>query len=526
MKALDGTFGFSETTVTEGQYSGTLFWFSLRQKPSKLSSDIYHAQQVNGLLEAFIEESCRSLTFLKTLCSVDIFVELEESMLDHPPQKRRRRYTNDLSVLDSLNYGRNKSCYFVKIYNANEEQKKLVDRRKETLQELEKNGMSIPKSPKHWVFDVIIETSRRTSIENCSITKSRWLIVTYLKGKPISSDTKSLLKDKSLKYPPVVSLAAPVSETCEYNNICTHVFCYQPLPQESSSVTGLPVHINAFFALGQNRRHIQWPDIDSDGNVVIPDDNKIKWNMALITEMLPYAYSQLCQEMVDLSKRMENKDFIIKAVYNVVPDLTKLKEVVHWNELAKKAIDLLEDHNIIYTESHNGTWIKPTEAIIMNENEFPLSSRNAQDIVYHLLCKDDANVTKVPENVLNSLNEKYHAQLTFASPRLVKEHLCRHKSYVSLDSNQKIQLMQFILHDKVVDGLEDIELLPLADGEFTSYGKGVVYVEPLDVMELFPDMEHLFLHNTLNDESKERLKKITVRGRCFDKFNICHMCLI
>ena len=38
-----------------------------------------------------------------------------------------------------------------------------------------------------------------------------------------------------------------------------HVFCFLPLPLEQKSSTGLPVHINGYFSISQNRRHLKWP---------------------------------------------------------------------------------------------------------------------------------------------------------------------------------------------------------------------------------------------------------------------------
>ena len=38
-----------------------------------------------------------------------------------------------------------------------------------------------------------------------------------------------------------------------------HVFCFLPLSLEQKSSTGLPVHVNGYFSISQNRRHLKWP---------------------------------------------------------------------------------------------------------------------------------------------------------------------------------------------------------------------------------------------------------------------------
>ncbi|KAL4232550.1 hypothetical protein ACF0H5_007241 [Mactra antiquata] len=507
MKALNGIFEFSESTISDGIYPGTLFWFSLRQRPSELSSDIYDKEQVNGILGAFSEESSRSLIFLKTLCVVDVFV-LPES--DKIPKKGRR------TSLHNSSYGQREHYLSTSIYNADaNEPKSLVEKRKETLNDMEKIGMSIPKKPSYWLFDVIIETMSSLHGDHSKTTKSRWVIILYHKGEPIRNETQLLLKEKDLQYSPLVGLAAPINKTGDYTNIISHVFCYQPLPQENASGTGIPVYVNAFFALGQNRRQIRWPDIDKKGEEIVTDDIKIKWNKALRTEFLPYAYVQLCCELVRLSKTMKNDKHFVQAVYNVIPNL-KLSEG-HWKHLAEEVVKLIEDETTIFTESKDGVWIKPSEANLIDKEEFSKLGKfgkETQDTVFTLLRKDNKNVSDVPHNVMYSLRKIHSDKLTFVTPRLLKQHLNENASYTSLSFNEKVRLMKFILQDESSDLLENLELVPLADTSFTTFSGGQVFLENSDVIKLFPGKEMKFVYGDLDENSKQRLGQLLEKDEC------------
>jgi len=64
-------------------------------------------------------------------------------------------------------------------------------------------------------------------------------------------------------------------------------FCYLPLPV----ATGLPVHINAMFALHSDRRQLSYATEDDKNNV------RVEWNVAQLADTLTLAYVQLLQDL-------------------------------------------------------------------------------------------------------------------------------------------------------------------------------------------------------------------------------------
>lgn len=503
MDTLGGTFGFSEDALDKGTFEGTMFWFPLRQTPSPLSNNIYPEEQVLNLLQAFLIESNRSLIFLKTLCSVQMYVnhhDVEDIKADKITKTHERN-----TELQQMNFGKEIACYSVKISNKHED---LVQKRRAFLNELKEIGSNVPSESSQWVFNTIVHTEWKCKSEETKIAKTRWLILNYLKGGEISERTKELMQDKDLGYPHIVGLAAPVSETSEYSSTAGHVFCYQPLPQESASMTGLPVHLNAFFALSQNRRQIRWPDQDDGSNA--QGDPKIEWNISLKSEIFPDAYSKLIDAMINLSQDERNPEHTVKAVYNTIPELPAVDQ--HWTELGHEVANLCKEQDIIYTEQDGGKWIRAMQAVYAHFHTYPNISQTCQATVFDLLFADKINVVRVPEYVTNAL-ESSGAKLVYITPEFLKSHIEHNYSYKKLNLEQKQDLIEFILSAPSDDGLGDLELVPLEDGTFVTFSAGEdIFLESQDVTDIFPGKKGNFVCTKLRPKTSALLIALVETG--------------
>lgn len=503
MDTLGGTFGFSENALDKGTFEGTMFWFPLRQTPSPLSNNIYPEDQVLNLLQAFLTESNRSLIFLKTICTVQLYVNHHhvDDILANTMTKTHERN----SELEQMNFGKDTACYTVKISNKHDD---LVQKRKAFLRELKEIGNNVPSESIHWVFNATVHTEWKCTSEETKVAKSRWLILNYLKGGEISTRMKELMQDEDLGYPHIVGLAAPISETSEYNSTSGHVFCYQPLPQESTSTTGLPVHLNAFFALSQNRRQIRWPDQDDSSNA--QGDPKIEWNISLKSEIFPDAYSKLIDEMINLSQEERNPEHAVKAVYNTIPELPLVDQ--HWTELGHEVANLCKEQNIIFSEQEDGNWIRAVEAVYSNFHVYTHISQTCQATVFDLLVADKVNVVRVPEYVTDAL-ESSGATLVYITPAFLKSHMKNNYSYKKLDFEQKQDLIEFILYAPSDDGIGALELVPLEDGTFVTFSAGEdIFLESQDVTDIFPGKKGNFVSTNLRPKITELLRTIVETG--------------
>ena len=91
---------------------------------------------------------------------------------------------------------------------------------------------------------------------------------------------------------PLVGAALPIhDDTPNAPNTSSggHIFCFLPLPLEKTSPTGLAVHINGYFGVEQNRRHIKWPTAEQ----TTITDVTLRWNLHLLTDLIPSALHAL-----------------------------------------------------------------------------------------------------------------------------------------------------------------------------------------------------------------------------------------
>ena len=283
-----GIFDCTEDTFKQGSYNGTLFRFPLRTKPSKLSPTLYTTQKVHTLFESFEADAHLILLFLQYLESIELF-DREET--DNDARKTFQvRITND-----TLQLVREKRSEF---------------RRKISSGEL------LPEAV--WVtYPITIEAITYSKGTQSASERHSFLVTNYFCGGEISSEFRTLASDQDLSYLPLVGVAMELPECPEKEtpHMKGHVFCFLPLPVHKSSLTGLPVHVNGFFALSQNRRYIKTPTAEQEdlaekeGQPLT--DKSLLWNQCLLQEAIPKAYASLLLDATD----EQNYNVQSEAVY-------------------------------------------------------------------------------------------------------------------------------------------------------------------------------------------------------------------
>ena len=259
-------FDCNDKVFSEGKYCGTLFRFPLRNTPSKLSETLYSQEKMERLFESFVADAHLVLLFLRNLESIELYTrEIAESI---PKIIFQAKISED-----NLAFVRKK--------------------RKEFFDEIEPGKHML--EPVTVTYPVIIETVVR---EN-NIQQFSFLVTSYCCGGELSSEFQTLLTDEELSYLPSVGVAMGVPPTKDLPtpDVAGHVFCALPLPVQKKSMTGLPVHVNGFFALTQNRRHIKTPNKDQDDRSKLTDKSLL-WNCCLMEEALPKAYVTMIKEAI------------------------------------------------------------------------------------------------------------------------------------------------------------------------------------------------------------------------------------
>ena len=273
-----GVFDFPEDIFTRGSYKGTLFRFPLRTEPSKLSETLYSAAKVNDLFNGFMADAHLVLLFMQHLEIIELYARAE---LEREP---RRMFQVRIS----------------------KESLKLVRKKRKEFQETVPSGQLLSHSV-HVTYPITIETVQyRQGVEAGKCSHS-FLVTNYLCGGELSSEFQALVVDPSLSYLPLVgiAMALPSSPQDSVPEIQGHVFCVLPLPVQKTSLTGLPVHVNGFFALTQNRGHIKFPTAEQEGHPLT--DKSLKWNKCLLEEAIPQAYATMILEAIN------DKSFKVQA---------------------------------------------------------------------------------------------------------------------------------------------------------------------------------------------------------------------
>lgn len=269
-----GVFGCSDEVFFKGYHDGTLFRFPLRAKPSKLSDTLYSEEKMNTLFDSFMADAHLMLLFLHHVESIELYIREE---CESNPQR-----------LFQVNIAE-KSLQMVQA------------KRKEFCSKMTPGG--VMSEPVLVAYPITIETVNFDSPLTKDVKQHSFLVTNYLCGGKVSSQFRRLMTDKDLAYLPTVgvAMALPTDPSHQTPAIQGHVFCSLPLPIQKTSLTGLPVHVNGFFALSQNRRYLKTPSAEQEDQQTTGrqlTDKSLLWNKCLLEEAIPRAYAAMLMKAI------------------------------------------------------------------------------------------------------------------------------------------------------------------------------------------------------------------------------------
>ena len=303
----DGICGSTEDVLRIGHYPGTLFRFPLRCTPSELSQITYTDEHLEALLAQFESDARLLLVFLKNIECLEVLVRDEHST--QASVRFRVQLTNDCRdsvrksrrcIVDAIRNSSNKSfstTYLLVIETEKYDVSKNVEK----------------KMYRYWVNEFFAggETSKVLTELRDDPSVSRIPLV----GTAIDLDSSSSTNSK---------LSSPVLAKEDDNSVVEEpkrgpsgkIFCFLPLAVQEVSATGLPVHVNGYFAISQNRQHLKWPSVGQS----IESDKCLLWNHCLISELMPRSYVDL------LVTTTHSSLFTADDVYAAIPDVVEVDE--------------------------------------------------------------------------------------------------------------------------------------------------------------------------------------------------------
>ncbi|XP_033749309.1 sacsin-like [Pecten maximus] len=468
--AFDDVFGFGEETLASGEYKGTLFRFPLRQIGTELSGNLYNEEKIENLFDSFTTEAPFTLLFLKNLEEMTLYRR------KNGVEPRYRVMIQDLGSETSL------------------------EGRREFRKSLQKYTTSSMSSD--LICSLHVNISVESHDQNGWTTRDdkSWFIVNTVLGHDnMSPELRSLSQDKDLSYSPYVGVAIPDKDTEDFKG---HVFCFLPLPLEERSLTGFPVHVNGFFALSQNRRHVKWPSADLKQSAITADKS-LQWNQALIKEALSQVYLNMVQQLITKCVKANNPDTLVQMVYRSIPCLDDVD--VKWRIILDPLVKSLLQTDFLYTENNGGQWIEHRNAVF--ECPHSVTDAGVWVTLRHIMKQYKQNFTIIPPHI-TTLSEKM-TRMTMLTPAFLDNLLRGNSSYEICSTTQKLHLLQYLMSEQKYESLKGLKLLPLENGSFVRFETvGCVYMCRETTAKLIPGCEENIVNLHLPEDIKQHLQQI------------------
>jgi sacsin len=353
--------------------------------------------------------------------------------------------------------------------------------------------------------------------------RQEWLVVNYFVNESASAGFRKLIQDKNLGYSPYVGVATPLKEI--EDDFEGHVFCFLPLPKEGERLTGLPVHVNGFFALSQNRHHMKWETEEQEGKPI--DDKSILWNKALIEEALPKAYELLVLEIIEVSKKNSNDKISIRAVYNTLPTCKSSPRKTHkrWMELENKLYEYLDKREMVYA-MHTREWIGLRKAFFATFRTLSSSEGDVslQESVVRCFQKISVQYVDVPFSLFDTL-QAHFPYIKDQTPKTLCFQLKQQQQYKELTGMDKMNILVYLLkNEDTFAHLQDLELLPLASDKWVEFRKGSqpVYLCSDAEVKMFPGQENRIVMESskLGPQLTEFIEKICNSGNVTFEYSL------
>jgi len=482
-----GTFDCDAGSFRSGFYRGTMFRFPLRTQPSPLSSSLYGDEKMHELLENFEADARLLLLFLRNLERISVYER------DRNSKTCRLLYRVELSENCAADVRKTRSEFVEKLRDRAWHDRTLI--------------ASYP-------MTIVTESCRDRLTTHRR--RFKFLVTNYCCGAQVSPLFRNLFRDPELGYLPWVGAAMSLDEP--QSDVDGRLFCFLPLPLEANTVMGLPVHIHGFFSLEQNRKYIKWPGTYSFADTYM--DKGLLWNQCLLREAVPKAYVGLLCEAIRLHAAHSAVGITISAVYRAFSKHSCLER--RWEPVIMAVyMEMLKHPMVYYSSPDVSEWIEAKNAIFNNLDP----SDEVSMVVMDILLASNINVVTVPAHVLAAVRRYAPFSLNLVTPTLVASAYQSVQTTLGLHWESKMKLLRYLLRQSKYELLDNLELLPLANGGFDVFhfnpkkADRIIYIVPsTEIQSLLPRLKDDFLEIDIDDDIKKMLIKAASRGEMCCQF--------
>ena len=470
--------GLFKINTDIGSCDGSLFRFGLRQEPSKLSETLYNKERLQALFQSFQSEGPMSLIFLRSLESIEFY--------------ERKKGCKDAELVCSFS-----------IQSAGKDSS-LSERKSEFIGQVKEFQNGAVGKDLQLSYEIEIKSMQRTASSTFDESRASFHVVHFYGGDLLQNEKELITKEEADKLGsmPVVGIAKSAESK---KSSAGHVFCALPLPLLQEKTTGLPVHVNGFFALGADRKDLKW----QPAGQVHCNDKQILWNRFLIERVLPEAYLSLFNELKRSSCSYE-------IVYNSLPDLSIVNQ--KWEKLSMKLLQEVFKGSCLWTDARGGQWVVPKTAYLVND-----ASDIGHEIAFRCLLKCGIPVVKIPKHIQDAalkLRCKMHNEM---NPKVTREIVCRNSNVLNaFKTEERLDLFCYMVQEPAeIRDLHQIPVFLLENGTFAA----PVYFSSPDEMiylpngvhskDLLPGLEAKLLKTTVRQDVLKKVHSIAMQGEFY-----------
>ena len=308
-KPFNGIFGCDlRPEAEQDSYDATLFRFPLRTKEQAAKSELkdlhYTDQEMRELLKKFVQGAESLLLFTQTVRQVSVYHLPKGSSGTPQPCKLFEVTKSAAKVIREVTLSFPLPPTVAKLSGREQYFAKQCSFLRASSQALKTMGSSANFPRSSMVIHIEIKhTETGTQFFGVKDVKSNsrtWLVSSTMGSTSAlqfakEDKTKSLVPAAGVavrlaqKYPGKF-LPEPIVEPQDNSRHNGQVFCYLPLPIHS----GLPVHVNGFFAVASDRRHLKERTEDDKYHL------RVDWNDVLMKDAVSNAYISSLEDLKSL----------------------------------------------------------------------------------------------------------------------------------------------------------------------------------------------------------------------------------
>jgi sacsin len=376
----NGVFGCNAMQTSDGfYYDGTLFRFPFRTASQASSSDICKTAYGRDRIEAIVSSLCECASTL--LIFSQHIKEVEVYELDGSSQPDEMHLVLSVSKPSVQPFRR-------RVVN-NEEP--FIKQCSKWWTKYRESQIQSPEFPSGCELVNIVTTKEPSELSRCDRRYSSdqmWFVVSA-SGTDASLKIARSPEGRARGFLPCGGAAFVIQKACGKgsqksrvsSDVSGELFCFLPL----SIPTGLPVHVNGYFAIMPNRVEI-WKR-----TILRSQPIEVEWNEALMVDALARAYIMLLENM------KEWIDIVQDYKFHTLWPSKDVVDMKSWEKMVQKVCIALLDpkSNLFYSD---GIWMNITDGFLLNDD-----FNEIYDTAVEVLRSLRIHVFNLPGNVLQTL---------------------------------------------------------------------------------------------------------------------------